>query len=360
MEGELVRKVHAVYSLPSERFPLNADTLQALLRSVHEQTTTPDEAFRALQSGSGQRGAAQHDADQPDTSQISPSREEGTPRFEELGFAKVDHERAQRQGFPEVIFCLGKTPAQVAPIARSLHERGSTLLATRADRATYDAVQLQVPTAQYNETARLIFAAGREKPHLPGNIAVLAAGTSDLPVAEEAVGTLEAMGADVQRIYDVGVAGLHRLLYFQDTLRACDVLIVCAGMEGALPSVVAGLVDIPVIAVPTSVGYGASFGGLGRVAGNAQLVRQWCGGSEHRQRVSAPQRSRLPCCARKSLLSNPDRVLDSSYGASKLRIACVILLWLSHISIVSPASRATWHLARCSIAACLSTNCAPV
>ncbi len=187
--------------------------------------------------------------------------------FEELGFAKVDHARAARQGFPEVIFCLGKTPAQVAPIAHSLHARGSTLLATRADRAVFDAVRAVVPTAEYNEIARLVFAPGDIAPHLDGRIGVLAAGTSDLPVAEEACGTLEAMGANVQRIYDVGVAGLHRLLAFQNDLRACDALIVCAGMEGALPSVVAGLVDIPVIAVPTSVGYGASFGGLAALLG---------------------------------------------------------------------------------------------
>ncbi len=187
--------------------------------------------------------------------------------FEELGFAKVDHARAARQGFPEVIFCLGKTPDQVAPIAKSLHERGSTLLATRANRAIFMAVQAEIPSATFDETSRLIFAAGDDKPHLDGRVGVLAAGTSDLPVAEEACGTLAAMGADVQRIYDVGVAGLHRLLSFQDDLRSCDILIVCAGMEGALPSVVAGLVDVPVVAVPTSVGYGASFGGLAALLG---------------------------------------------------------------------------------------------
>lgn len=187
--------------------------------------------------------------------------------FEELGFAKVDHARAARQGFPEVIFCLGKTPAQVAPIAQSLHARGSTLLATRATREVFDAVSRVVPTAKYHEIARIVSADGEIAPHLDGRIGVLAAGTSDLPVAEEAVVTLETMGANVHRIYDVGVAGLHRLLHFQSELRGCDALIVCAGMEGALPSVVAGLVDIPVIAVPTSVGYGASFGGLAALLG---------------------------------------------------------------------------------------------
>ncbi len=232
---------------------LDAQNWRAFLESVRDGEVSIDDALlRALETN----------APLPD----SKSSDENIG-FEELGFAKVDHARAARQGFPEVIFCLGKTPAQVAPIAQSLHARGSTLLATRATSEIFAAVKALVPSATYDETARLVFAAGETKPHLAGKVGVLAAGTSDLPVAEEACGTLTAMGATVQRIYDVGVAGLHRLLAFQNDLRGCDVLIVCAGMEGALPSVVAGLVDIPVVAVPTSVGYGASFGGLAALLG---------------------------------------------------------------------------------------------
>jgi hypothetical protein len=187
--------------------------------------------------------------------------------YEDLGFAKVDHHRALRQGFPEVIFSLGKTPAQVASIAASLHAHGSTVLATRAGHETFEAVQTVIPTAEYREVARLIYVTGAQPLQLDGSIGVLAAGTGDLPVAEEAACTLEAMGAGVQRIYDVGVAGLHRLLGFRETITCCNALIVAAGMEGALPSVVAGLVEVPVIAVPTSVGYGASFGGLAALLG---------------------------------------------------------------------------------------------
>lgn len=187
--------------------------------------------------------------------------------FEDLGFARVDHHRARRQGFPEVIYCAGKTPDQVAQISARIHRNGSTLLATRADAATFEAVRRQIPAAQYHEIARLVSLPGETKLQLPGVAGVLCAGTSDLPVAEEAACTLEIMGAKVVRISDVGVAGLHRLLACVETIRACDVLIVCAGMEGALPSVVGGLVEIPVIAVPTSVGYGASFGGVAALLG---------------------------------------------------------------------------------------------
>lgn len=189
------------------------------------------------------------------------------PSFEDLGFACIDHHRATRQGFPEVIYCAGKTPAQVAQIAARIQERGNTLLATRASGETYSAVHELVPTAQYHEAARLIFADGEQPLALPGTVGVLCAGTSDLPVGEEAAISLEVMGANVERIYDVGVAGLHRLLANLDKIRNCNVVIVCAGMEGALPSVVGGLVEMPVIAVPTSVGYGASFGGVAALLG---------------------------------------------------------------------------------------------
>ncbi|MDF2441661.1 MAG: pyridinium-3,5-biscarboxylic acid mononucleotide synthase, partial [Abditibacteriota bacterium] len=187
--------------------------------------------------------------------------------FEDLGFAKVDHHRAIRQGFPEVIYSPGKTPTQVAQIAQRLHEGGATVLASRADQRTFEAVRELLPTAQYREVARLVVVSGETAPHLPGTAGVLCAGTSDLPVAEEAAATLEAMGATVVRITDVGVAGIQRLLSQLPNIRRCDILIVAAGMEGALPSAVGGLVDVPVIAVPTSVGYGANFGGLAALLG---------------------------------------------------------------------------------------------
>lgn len=187
--------------------------------------------------------------------------------FEELGFAKVDHHRGLRQGFPEVIFCLGKTAAQVAAIALSLHRAGATVLATRAEPDAFRAVQEVIPSAEYNDVGRLIYCMGTNPPRLVGRVGVLCAGTSDIPVGEEAAGTLAAMGVDIERIFDVGVAGLHRLLHFRAAMQDCDVLIAVAGMEGAMPSVVGGLVDVPVIAVPTSVGYGAAFGGLAALLG---------------------------------------------------------------------------------------------
>jgi NCAIR mutase (PurE)-related protein len=187
--------------------------------------------------------------------------------YEDLGFARVDHHRALRQGFPEVILGLGKTPAQIAAIAATIVERGSTLLITRATRAAFDAVHAEVPAAVYHPEAAII--ALRQQDVIPGKgtIAIAAAGTSDLPVAEEAAVTAEMMGNDVARIYDVGVAGLHRLLAERERLASARVIIVVAGMEGALPSVVGGLVSVPVIAVPTSVGYGASFGGVAALLG---------------------------------------------------------------------------------------------
>jgi NCAIR mutase (PurE)-related protein len=187
--------------------------------------------------------------------------------YGDLGFARVDHHRALRQGFPEVILGLGKTPAQIAAIAATIVERGSTLLVTRATRAAFDAVQAKVPAAVYHAEAAII--ALRQQDVIPGKgaIAIAAAGTSDLPVAEEAAVTAEMMGNDVARIYDVGVAGLHRLLAERERLASARVIIVVAGMEGALPSVVGGLVSVPVIAVPTSVGYGASFGGIAALLG---------------------------------------------------------------------------------------------
>ena len=187
--------------------------------------------------------------------------------FVDIGFARVDTHREIRQGFPEVVLGLGKTPAQIAAIADKIVGRGQTLLVTRAEPAVYDAVRARVPGAVYHPEARAItLAQGRvEAGH--GTIAIVCAGTSDLPVAEEAAVTAVVMGNRIDRLYDVGVAGLHRLLAEHERLQGARVVVVVAGMEGALPSVVAGLVKVPVVAVPTSVGYGASFGGVAALLG---------------------------------------------------------------------------------------------
>ncbi|MFQ5494960.1 MAG: nickel pincer cofactor biosynthesis protein LarB [Phycisphaerae bacterium] len=182
--------------------------------------------------------------------------------FEDLGFAKVDHHRSLRCGFPEVIFCEGKSPQQVAAIFESCVKAEQNVLATRASRDAYDAVRAVRPDACYHETPRAITFRQHDGVPTGGTIAIVSAGTSDLPVAEEARITAEMMDQRTATFYDVGVAGIHRLLAHADALRAANVLIVVAGMEGALASVVGGLVDCPIIAVPTSVGYGASFGGL--------------------------------------------------------------------------------------------------
>ena len=181
--------------------------------------------------------------------------------FEDLGFAKVDHHRSMRQGFAEVILGLGKTPSQIATIAAGIVGRGHPLLVTRTDETAWKAVQAAVPEAEYHEAARCI-TVKREVPMGVGTIALCSAGTSDIPVAEEAGITAELMGNTVDRLYDVGVAGIHRILNQRARLEAARVIIVVAGMEGALPSVVGGLTAAPVIAVPTSIGYGASFNGL--------------------------------------------------------------------------------------------------
>ena len=182
--------------------------------------------------------------------------------FEDLGFAKVDHHRALRAGMPEVIFGERKTPAQVAAIFQKLARHGGNVLATRADKKQFAAVKKKVLGVEYRELARSIVLERDQKTYGKGIITVVSAGTSDIAVAEEAVVTAELMGNEVQHLYDVGVAGVHRLLANREALAKARVLIVCAGMEGALPSVVGGLVGVPVIAVPTSVGYGASFKGL--------------------------------------------------------------------------------------------------
>jgi NCAIR mutase (PurE)-related protein len=186
--------------------------------------------------------------------------------YEDLGFAKIDHHRSIRQGFPEVILGLGKSPDQVAAIASQIVARGNSLLVTRAEQVAWEAVKAAVPNAEYHSLARCITVEGMCTPG-KGTILLCSAGTSDQPVAEEAAVTAEILGNTVERIYDVGVAGIHRLLAQRDRLDAARVVIVVAGMEGALPSVVAGMVGVPVIAVPTSIGYGASFGGIAALLG---------------------------------------------------------------------------------------------
>jgi hypothetical protein len=217
---------------------------------------TPDELLRvlaAVERGELSAGAAQQ-------------RLSGMP-FENLGFARIDHHRPLRHGLPEVIYAAGKTAEQTAEIFTRLAASGVDVLATRVDEAAAEAIQSMVAGASYNPVARAAFLRQSAAAEQRGRVAVLCAGTSDLPVAEEAAVTAECFGVDVVRLYDVGVAGVHRLLAVRDQLAGAQAVIVCAGMEGALPSVVGGLVGVPVIAVPTSVGYGASFGGATALLG---------------------------------------------------------------------------------------------
>jgi len=209
------------------------DKIKRLLESVRDGATSVDEATAALRH---------------------------LP-FEDIGFAKIDHHRHLRCGAPEVIFCQGKTPGQVAEIAGRIRAQGHDVLASRADTDHYDAVRAVLPEAKYRQEARCIVVQP-EPPKAAGLVLVVTAGTSDLPVAWEAVVTAEVLGARTELISDVGVAGIHRLLGYARKLQQANVLIVVAGMEGALASVVGGIVARPVIAVPTSVGYGACFGGL--------------------------------------------------------------------------------------------------
>lgn len=181
--------------------------------------------------------------------------------FEDLGFAKVDHHRALRRGFPEVIFCEGKTPEQIIKIAKGIVDQGVNLVATRCNREQFEALSKELPDAEYHDSGSL-FAIVTAEPERKGRIVVVSGGTSDRSVAEEAALTGYYLGCNVDRLYDVGVAGIHRLLSHVERIRKADVVVVVAGMEGALASVVAGIADAPIIAVPTSVGYGASFGGL--------------------------------------------------------------------------------------------------
>lgn len=190
------------------------------------------------------------------------------PLSEDLPFATVDHHRESRQGFPEVILCEGKTPTQAAEIAKRIVAHGSRLLATRASKEHYAAIRKRIPGARYHAVARTITANLKKRSaEGRGTILVVTAGTSDIPVAEEAIVTATVMGNRVDSLFDVGVAGIHRILSKTDKLRTASVIIVVAGMEGALASVVGGLVDVPVIAVPTSTGYGASFKGVSALLG---------------------------------------------------------------------------------------------
>jgi NCAIR mutase (PurE)-related protein len=218
---------------------LNAESIRKLFEQVRSGKLAPDDAVQRLRH---------------------------LP-FEDLGFAKVDHHRALRAGMPEVILGERKTAANLAQIFARLAKHGGNILATRADEKQFAAVKKKVRSAEYRKLARAIVLQRDPKKYGKGIIAVVSAGTSDIPVAEEAVVTAELMGNDVEHFYDVGVAGIHRLLANREALMKARVVIVCAGMEGALPSVVGGLVGVPVIAVPTSVGYGASFQGLAALLG---------------------------------------------------------------------------------------------
>ncbi len=213
---------------------MNRDQLRELLREVAEGSQTPDEALRKLRF-------------QP---------------FEGLGYAQVDTHRPLRTGFPEVIFGQGKTAEQMAEIARRIALSGQPVLVTKATPEAYEAVSQVLPRARHHAHARMVTVAGAEPTAVRGRVAVVSAGTSDLPVSEEAAVTAETLGVEVERITDAGVAGLHRLLAQRQSIDRADAIVAVAGMEGALPSVIGGLVDCPVIAVPTSIGYGASFNGI--------------------------------------------------------------------------------------------------
>ncbi len=182
--------------------------------------------------------------------------------YQDLAFAKIDHHRELRRGFPEIIFGQGKTPDQIVKISREILKKGNSLLITKIDPSVYRKIKGKLPDVQFNAQAKVIYSKQKNPAKGKGKISVITAGTSDIPVAEEAAITCEIFGNDVERIYDVGVAGLHRLFGEYDKITGARVIIAVAGMEGALPSVIAGITDKPIIAVPTSVGYGASLKGL--------------------------------------------------------------------------------------------------
>lgn len=208
--------------------------LEDILRKVQEGKLSPKEALRLLK-------------DYP---------------YQDLNFAKIDHHRELRKGFPEIIYGLGKTDQQILKIAGEIVKKGCSLLVTRVEPGTFKKIKKAIPKACYNPLAKTVYL--KQEPLITGKgkIIILTAGTSDIPVAEEAYVTCDMLGNEVERIYDVGVAGLHRLFGEYDKINKARVIIAVAGMEGALPSVVAGLVSVPIVAVPTSIGYGASFKGL--------------------------------------------------------------------------------------------------
>jgi NCAIR mutase (PurE)-related protein len=218
---------------------MDASSLRKLLQEVRKGTVTPDEAVARLRH----------------------------MPFEDLGFAKIDHHRRVRSGMPEVIFAQGKTPGQVAKIFKRMAAQGGNVLATKATAEHFRAVKKLVRKAEYRELAKAVILKQDKTTYGKGAVVIITAGTSDIPVAEEALVTAEIMGNEVAHLYDVGVAGIHRLLAAREVFDNARVVIVCAGMEGALPSVVGGLVRVPVIAVPTSVGYGAAFNGLAALLG---------------------------------------------------------------------------------------------
>ena len=213
---------------------MDKEYLTNLMRKVAEGNTKPEEAVEILK-------------DLP---------------FEDLGFANIDQHRNLRTGYPEAVFCQGKTPEQIAVIMKELARQNANIIGSRATEADFEAVRKVLPNAEYDPQARMIVRIKEPVPKREGTIAVVTAGTADIPVAEEAAVTAQALGNKVDRIYDVGVAGIHRLFAKLDRIRSANVLIVVAGMDGALASVVGGLVERPVIAVPTSIGYGANLGGI--------------------------------------------------------------------------------------------------
>lgn len=214
---------------------MNEHFLKKILSDIYNRKTTPDKGLEQLK----------------------------TLPFENLDFARIDHHRTLRSGIPEVVYCAGKSPEQLASIIQKMHKAGSDILATRLNEETYRKIKRQLPAkAEYNSTARALVIHTRKVTKKKGSILILTAGTSDIPIAEEAAVTANLFGSKVEKVFDVGVAGIHRLLDKIDQLRKARVIIVIAGMDGALASVVGGLVSKPVIAVPTSTGYGASFKGM--------------------------------------------------------------------------------------------------
>lgn len=208
--------------------------LKDVLKKVHLGKLSPEEAFLALK-------------DYP---------------YQNLGFAKIDHHRELRKGFPEIIFGMGKTEEQILKISREIIKKGGNLLITKVETKVFDNLKKKMPKAQYNSLAKVVYLKQQKPVSGKGKIAIITAGTSDIPVAEEAVVTCDILGNEAEKIYDVGVAGIHRLFGEMERIKKARVIIAVAGMEGALPSVVAGIVSVPIIAVPTSIGYGASLKGV--------------------------------------------------------------------------------------------------